>query len=346
MKKIGILLLSACVVLTAAPVATAVEGGSDASGNAIVVPLIIEVSPGKFAGCSGALLMPSVVVTAGHCLLDANGQGSQNVRVGPPGSSANFDDKTWATVNNSNFSVDYQGSGINGTVGKADIAVVTINKIFPLPVMVTIASENQLLAIKAASSKLKIYGYGYTTDAGAPATGPNTFDAIYSQQNSFDPNQSFAESTDANACAGDSGGPVLYTTPTRVMLIGVVTGSFFSNKCSKKQANGKYLTGFSIINRFANLAIVSATQAFAMEMQVENQMTAKIAQLQADALKAKDDYNFLQNSMETSISELKSQIEILKRKLPSTIYCLKGKVMQKIFAVSPKCPAGFKIKSN
>ena len=318
--------------VTAIPSAYSVEKGTDATANSVVVPISIEISPGKFASCSGALLMQTVVITAGHCLIDSNGQTATNVKVGPPGSTNMVNDATWAKSTHSYFSTDYQGNGLNNSVGTGDIGVITIDKLFPAP-KITIASENQLLAMKSTGAKLRLIGYGYTSDDGQVASTPNSFEASYSNFVSSDPNASFAESVDANPCAGDSGGPVLYTTPLRTMLVGVITGGYFANKCSKKQSNGKYLTGFTIINRYANLPMAAAADALTVKINVEDQLTAQINKLKSDAQAAQGEYEKLQAKLET-----------LKASLPKSITCVKGKLVKKLTSVNPTCPSGFKVK--
>jgi len=67
--------------------AKAVENGTDATGSQFVVPIKTEVSPGLATSCSGALISPYIVVTAGHCVLDPNGLVSSRVFVGQAGSS-------------------------------------------------------------------------------------------------------------------------------------------------------------------------------------------------------------------------------------------------------------------
>ena len=330
--RITISLLFLASTLFATPSANAVENGSDAAGNSVVVPISVEISPGKFASCSGALLMQTVVITAGHCLIDSNGQTATNVKVGPPGSANIVNDATWAKATQSYFSLDYQGNGLNNSVGTGDIGVLTLDKLFTAS-RITIASENQLLTMKSTGAKLRLIGYGYTSDAGLTSSTPNSFEASYSNFVSSDPNQSFAESSDANPCAGDSGGPGLYTTPLRTMLVGVITGGYFSDKCSKKQGNGKYLTGFTIINRYANLPMAAAADALTVEIGVEGQLTSQINKLQNDAQTAKDEY-----------AKLQTELDGVRAKLPKSITCLKGKQIKKVTAVNPTCPVGYKLK--
>ena len=62
--------------------AQAVEGGVDATGSQFVVPILIQKSPTTTGACSGALIAPYIVVTAGHCVLDSSGLLTTKVYVG------------------------------------------------------------------------------------------------------------------------------------------------------------------------------------------------------------------------------------------------------------------------
>lgn len=368
MKKTLLLTLSLLLLSSSLSPARAVESGTDATGNSVVVPIKTEATPDSYYGCSGALIMPSVVVTAAHCVLDSNGLTSKNILVGPPGTSNVYNSQTWAKVITVNLSVDYLGSGVGHTIGDADIAVLVLDKLFPLTTVVTLASENQLLTFRATSVKLKVVGYGYTSDSGNSLTTPNSYEATYTQIISSDINQSWAESSSAGACQGDSGGPVLVTTPQRIFILGVVTGGHTSIHCSKVEANGKKLVIFTILNRFANLAMVSAAESFADQQARVEQLSSSVTKSQSDQKVLSDSKSALQytsdklsqqiedlqkqlDTANTSISDLQKQLDTantsisdLQKKLPSTITCTKGKLSQKVTAVTPKCPTGYKIK--
>ena len=76
------------MVLTLLPIqAHAVENGDDATGNGFVVPILIDRGNSQRTACSGALIAPSIVVTAAHCLIDVNGLVTKNVYVGIAGSA-------------------------------------------------------------------------------------------------------------------------------------------------------------------------------------------------------------------------------------------------------------------
>ena len=67
--------------------ANAVENGTEATGSQFVVPIKIELTPGLIGWCSGALISPYIVVTAGHCVVDQDAALTTKVYVGEAGSS-------------------------------------------------------------------------------------------------------------------------------------------------------------------------------------------------------------------------------------------------------------------
>ena len=84
-----ILIFSLISVFVSSNHALAIENGTDATGNSIAVPIKIQLSPTNTAECTGALIAPSIVVTAGHCVLDQSGLVTKSIYVGKAGSSMN-----------------------------------------------------------------------------------------------------------------------------------------------------------------------------------------------------------------------------------------------------------------
>lgn len=188
----------------------------------------------------------------------------------------------------------------------------------------------------------------------------------------LDSNAAYAVSTNSDVCSGDSGGPVLSINANEIIVVGIVTGSATSVKCSKAGLDGNYLTLFSIISRYTNLAFAAATKN--TEKLVANNILSirkleeSIAALEEEnsgLLDANADFNDenerlkLDNEnlntaisdnqeniadLEKQIAELQAQIELLKEQIPTTITCIKGKLTKKVTAVNPKCPSGYKKK--
>lgn len=339
--------------------AYAVENGIDASGNSFVVPIQATYNATQVSFCSGVLIAPEVVATAGHCLLDESGQVAKSIWVGAPGSSPTWN-SNWAVVLSSYFSADYQGNTVDKTVGPSDIAFLRIDRPYSQPTKIYLASENQLLTLKNTSATLRLIGYGFITDAGASASAPNYFDAKYNQTASPDPNQSYAESSLANTCKGDSGGPVLSITPNKVIIVGVITGAAISQNCTKAQSNGKYLTAFTIINRFSNLALAAAVDAMEYESQAKAELATKNAALATTSIQGRNDLIEAQNTgtrlqseldqVQAAYDELSKQLLALQIQVKSyaalgikSISCVSGAKVKAVVGLKPVCPIGYKL---
>ena len=144
--------------------ANAVENGDDATGSGFVVPIRFQTSSTTWGGCSGALIAPRIVVTAGHCVLDSNGLLTKNVYVGVAGSSADsvsLQDKVQSITITSGFQ-----NGAGNRVGDDDLAFLTLSNPQSLQTKVYLASEKQNVDLKSGGSTLKAFGYGYYSSEG------------------------------------------------------------------------------------------------------------------------------------------------------------------------------------
>ena len=115
MRKIVLVLTSVLLINSVPFSAGAIENGVDASGSSFVVPIRAEISPGKFIGCSGALIAPEIVITAAHCAVDSNGLINKKIYVGDPGSKSDSID-TGDIIKEVRMTSSYQ----NGTYVTAD----------------------------------------------------------------------------------------------------------------------------------------------------------------------------------------------------------------------------------
>jgi secreted trypsin-like serine protease len=328
--------------------AAAVENGDLADGSEYVVPITIQASPSTWQGCSGAVIAPTIIATAGHCVLDQTGLLSSQIYVGNPG-SPNSPTLKWAKVTKVYLSDEYRGNKVDGTVAASDVAFLLLERAITSSRQIYLASENELLALKNTSAKLRIIGYGNISDSGDRSISPFSFDSTFSKQNSADPNQALTISQKANTCKGDSGAPVLSISPNKVTLVGVVTGSNSSNFCSKRQSDGTYLTAFTAINRFANLATEAINDALKAE-QAQNSTAIQSVVSNSEELRTRISELELENSNLTDeLAEIRQQLDksnkiiaAFKASGQTAITCSNLISSKMVVGKNPKCPKGFK----
>lgn len=325
----------------------AIEGGNSAEGSEFVVPIYIQVDAASGRSCSGALLAPTVVATAGHCVLDASGLLSSRISVGEPGSPSTYS-SNWKTVEKIYIDDEYKGGTADGKVSNSDIAFLLLDGPLKLTRKINLASENEMQNLRNLGAKLRVFGYGFTSDSGSKSTYPNYFDSNFQKTIVADPNQAISSSSKGNVCQGDSGGPVLSITPSKITLVGVVTGSYPSNYCSKKQGDGSYIFAFSVINRFANLATEAITESLSIEQQQNSDNAEKLLESEQLLIKVEE--------LESELTRLREELNETVQKLAKSnallsafskaglkaISCSNQLTTKTIIGKKPICPKGFR----
>ena len=253
LKRSLISLLGTLLVLslTHAP-ASAVVGGQDATGNPIVVALIIDTGESRVGACSGALWKPRIVVTAAHCVVRAGSTevvAPSQVLVYRPGVNR-ASTRPSAVGTHIVSPAGYQNSQ-DGFVNPNDIAFIVLDVELATPAVSRLASEAEVSAMIASGNPLTFFGYGLTTFQGEVSPIPLTLNQTPLSYQGADRYLFGRTPRGAGACQGDSGGPVVGTFEEQVLLIGPIAGGS-GEPCFP-----------SIPDRFVISTVASAYQALA-----------------------------------------------------------------------------------
>jgi len=296
-------LISISLIVTSAQPVNASRGGIEEPGNSFTVGFTF-----KFGSvdqlCSGALISPTVIATARHCVYSSAGEYATDYIFSPPGTELDaainpnlIPVKVKRLVLDPNFKSD-----LNNRVN--DIAFIQLDKALGTKGFIKIASKANIQAIETST----VYGYGY---GAVFETGINysvyprrySLDWIKSETQTILSNTFSLPSKINSACRGDSGGPIVAKTPTgESILIGLLSGAAdVVDNCGTKSSDGNFYMRLTAAHPFLPLIV--------------------------------DIYN-PNATPSPSVAPIKKK----------TITCIKGKLIKKVTAVNPKCPTGYRKK--
>ena len=284
--------------------AHASRGGIEEPKNTFAVGLAF-----KFAGvdelCSGILLSPTIVATAGHCYYSPKGDVGTDYIFTAPGQAldAPLDPRVARpkivkayldpTFNTKEF------NNVN------DIAFLQLDKALPGSNFMKVATMDEINSLGDVT--VKGYGYGKVFETNfAYSVYPRMYSGTWKPFDSgtTTSNTLMFPSTTSVPCKGDSGGPIVATLPTgKQVLIGALSGaSDVVDGCGTRAADGNFYIRLTLA--YPYLSLISAIYD-------PNKVPAVSPSPTANAKKV-------------------------------TIKCKKGTVIKKVTAVKPVCPKGYK----
>jgi len=342
--------------------AIAVLGGQVTQTGKYVIPVHSSKT-----WCSGVAISTRVVITNGHCTRE-NNQIFTDISVGYPGSnqdiSANYI-KVIEVITEPGFTY-----GSDRKVPKDDIAFLILESDLPSVSVTRVATEADITEMRSKGEVLLLQGYGLTGEGPGGnyrSSFPSNGNFAIDNSPVFDSTLQSISSKKSSACNGDSGAPVIWENGKDVVLLGVnVGGGGAESNCRKASADGIYRTEVQIPSRHSAILVnsivkssptVGAALKTAIEekaklekdlsdLRIQSALISKEVDTTKEALsKSQLDLTALntQNAeLQSTILELKNQVEILTRYATTTLTCLKGKTVKKVTGINHVCPAGYK----
>ena len=243
MKKLLLSAATAVVVASAAPVLAVTFGQPDGNGHPFVGNILFE-RPEGFYSCTGTMMSPTVMLTAGHCTEEG---GTANAgtwvkfspditfRHGcPPGDIAcrrkwlNNAANGWikgTAVPHPNYD-DFAGWPSAPTY---DVGLITFSKAIPMPTYGALPSLGFLETIRTnAENNFTVVGYGlqgyipaFYSDLWTRYVGTTQLQQVNSTWTGGGTTATFTNNpgTDGGTCYGDSGGPIFYANTNIVVAV-------------------------------------------------------------------------------------------------------------------------------
>jgi len=205
--------------------ASAVVGGSDATGSGFVVAVRVDLPGDLQTACTGGLWKPKIVVTAAHCVVAegtttvANASEVHVYAQGVNVSGARPVASATAIILTGGYS-----NSSTGFVEANDLAFLILDKEIGTPLISRLASESEAAAATVLGKKMNFFGYGQTAKESDVSMIPLTLSQTPFQFLGGKTYLYGKSASGSGACFGDSGGPVILQTETENLLIGPVAG--------------------------------------------------------------------------------------------------------------------------
>ena len=378
MRKSAIAFLTSCILILGQvfnPVlpAHSVEFGQDATGD----PNAVQIS----TNTSGFLYSERIILTAAHVLnyLRIQPNGDTDGFVFAPGLADKSNAKRYKIIKAFIPKTFINLDNSKNIAAVDDFAIVVIDEDMPLKVKVKIATEDQMRRFAKDKSEVVMIGYGL--QSGSQRKNPQdiiraphkmtgylyTPEMMVEHHRQYNLRPSSWTTSDwgtnsnqktGSICSGDSGSGYFVEENSIRYYVGTAGNGGESSNCKAdgtfSLTTGGFMANFSSPNKFLDL--IKSAEIFVEEQKKAQLVKAEEARLAAE-LKAKQEAEAKAVADKLAADKLAAE-KLAAEKLAAeklaatkvaalkktTITCIKGKLVKKVTAVKPLCPAGYKKK--
>jgi secreted trypsin-like serine protease len=294
------------MLISSPEISLASRNGLERPLNSFTVGITFKNSEGISDLCSGALISPTFIVTAAHCVSDTNKQIYTEFVFTAPATKL---DAPLNSATQPKILKTYIPDGYftDSTSENNDIAFIQLDRKISNSGYIRPATLNEVAQIPN-DADLNGYGFGAVFETGEQySTVAREYGLIWSSKDSQDKQTIKLTSKNSVGCSGDSGGPITTKSQSgeEILIATLHSAAFVENRCGTPAPDGLFYMQVSLIAKF--LPLVDAE---------------------------------LVKSLAVSTPSPKPS-RYVKPKIYK-ITCLKGKTKKYVSGTAPKCPAGYK----
>ncbi len=352
MRRLSVLLFILVLNLLNPTFAHSIYNGVEATGDKRTVLITGDLR--STSGCTGALIEPRVVFTAGHCQNLANWVFPPGLKIGIGTNSEALGIKVSKKFVASSYSASCCERGALN-----DFMILILERDLAAVDKMLFASEEEIKSLITQGLEVQQIGYGGQYLApNNPIPNPNFPSMMKSimrpkvfLQGNLEERELVAKfpyryvqvqnSKERNTCPGDSGGPLFYERDGELRYIGAlsgVTGATCIHGLNDPLRANVYWDDKAVSGYYTAVSFtddIAAAQSF-----LEGQLKVEKA---AAELKAKQEAEAKAKAAAELKAKQEAEAKVLATK-KTTLTCFKGKLIKKVTAVKPKCPSGYKVK--